>query len=284
MTIPHRIPACVAFLLPLLIQATVASGQLTEDQVECSKGMNAKIEVVMLVRGKGNGGCVKAAGAGSLSSSAQGCLTADPKLKVAKAESKLLNTVAAKCAAPLPPFGYSDPTLASSAVQSQQAELIADVFGSNLDSAIIPCASDKDGCSCQAKVTKAFEKLVAAEAKEFVSCKADVVDKVASAGEMSGCMDNLAQTGSVAADTDGKLAKMRDKLFSAITRSCADSGAAFSAVFPGECGSSANSVDLSECIAAAANCRICLAFNVVDNLTVDCEVFDDGIDNASCPH
>ena len=282
MTIPHRIPACAALLMPLLIQATVATAQLTEGQVDCSKGMNEKIDVVFLMQGKENGGCLKDAGAGSLSSSAQGCLTADPKMKVARAKSRLVDTATEICTAPLPPFGYNDPTLAGDAAQSQQVKLIADVFGSDLDSAILSCDSNKAGCSCQAQVTKALEKLVAAESKEFVSCKGDSIHEAASAAELSRCMDDPAKTGSVAADTNGKLLKTRGKLFSTITKSCAGPDVAFSVAFPGACSGSATAVDLSSCIETAADCRTCLAFNVADGLAVDCDVFDDGIDNESC--
>lgn len=282
MTIPHRIPAFIALLLPLLVQATVASAQLTGAQAECGSGANVRVEVVLRAQGKANGGCVKSAGAGGLSTSAQGCLTADPKGKVANAQSKLEDTVAEKCTEPFPPFGYNDPILAGGTAQSQQVKLMADVFGSDLDAAILPCASNKTGCSCQAQVTKALENLVAAESKGFVTCKEDAFSSATSAAELSRCMDDPGKTDSIAADTNGKLSKARGKLLSTITKYCGEAGLAFSATFPGACGSSATPADLSSCMQAAANCRTCLIFNVADAMAVDCDMFDNGIGDGSC--
>ena len=36
------------------------------------------------------------------------------------------------------------------------------------------------------------------------------------------------------------------------------------------------------CVDRAAECRVCIAVNQADDLSLDCDFFDDGLPNASC--
>ena len=53
-------------------------------------------------------------------------------------------------------------------------------------------------------------------------------------------------------------------------------------VFPGEC-SGATTGTLAGCLDERVECRVCLAINAIDGLSVDCDLFDDGAANSSCP-
>jgi pimeloyl-ACP methyl ester carboxylesterase len=39
-----------------------------------------------------------------------------------------------------------------------------------------------------------------------------------------------------------------------------------------------------DCIDQRVECRVCLTLNAIDNLAVDCDAFDDGMTNLSCPY
>ncbi len=53
-----------------------------------------------------------------------------------------------------------------------------------------------------------------------------------------------------------------------------------STAFPG-CATE-NAAELAICLDEVVECRVCLAVNQADDLSVDCELFDDGLVNASC--
>jgi hypothetical protein len=53
-----------------------------------------------------------------------------------------------------------------------------------------------------------------------------------------------------------------------------------STAFPGACAARA---DFAACADERMECRICRMFNTMDGLTEDCDLFDDGVANASCP-
>ena len=54
-----------------------------------------------------------------------------------------------------------------------------------------------------------------------------------------------------------------------------------STAFPG-CGTS-DPADLAACLDERVECRVCLTLNEADELNRDCDLFDDGAANASCP-
>jgi len=51
---------------------------------------------------------------------------------------------------------------------------------------------------------------------------------------------------------------------------------------PGDCKPPAGGGAVASCIVDASRCSWCLAFNGMDDLTIDCDDFDDGKENGSC--
>jgi hypothetical protein len=81
-------------------------------------------------------------------------------------------------------------------------------------------------------------------------------------------------------DMNGKIAKACDtKLAEKIDRRC--TGVDTAAAFPG-CNTS-DSGELGVCLDGLVKCRVCLALNAADGLGKDCDLFDDTLDNDSCP-
>ena len=66
-----------------------------------------------------------------------------------------------------------------------------------------------------------------------------------------------------------------------IDKSCA--GLDYATLFPGNCSGEATLSDFERCVDRLVECRVCLALNQADGLNRDCDDFDDGMANGSCP-
>jgi hypothetical protein len=151
------------------------------------------------------------------------------------------------------------------------------LFGANLTPAIIPKAEDKVGAACQSALAKAAQNLMRIKAKLFLNCKKkglkDTADQqFLSGADLEECFDTLQ------ADAKGTIAKAVAKIASTVDKQCA--GVNLTAAFPGQCSGAA---DLVTCVDEQAECRVCRLFNAMDGLSEDCDLFDDGVSNASCP-
>jgi hypothetical protein len=264
-----------------LMSAVGAHAQVqSPDQQKCLNAMNKDGTAVAKTQGKENVGCVRGAGKGTLTGTAQACLTADAKGKVGKAKGKTSAEVGKSCGTP-PNFGFTGGGAVNAGAQQNEVALVADVYGANLDSAIIPCATSKDGCACQAAVSKNVEAVAATKLATFIGCKkAALKAGASSAAALEDCVKTAGTPGSIAADTKGKIAKAVAKLSAAIVKSC-DGPGVTSGAFPGSCPSQTGGA-LATCLDQRVECRVCLAINAMDGLAVDCDLFDDGTTNSSC--
>ncbi len=286
-----RAATCAA--VALLFATTAFAQAADKNQQKCINAMNKDGAKLAAKQGKENVSCLKNAGKGKLpgGQSADECLVADAKGKIAKAEGKTEADFSRKCADELPTFGlpagtagiYTGTVAASvnGAAVDGSLSLLADVFGASLTNAVIDCGTDKDGCKCQQAVAKDYEKLAATKFKEFLKCKKSVLkDGADSSSDLQACVDDAGTTGSVADDAKGKIGKKRDKLGSDIAKKC--TGVSTARAFPGRCASLVGNA-LRDCIDARVECRVCLTINAMDGLAVDCDTFDDGALNGSCP-
>jgi hypothetical protein len=262
-----------------LLAAGVAAGQQTSAQQACLNKLNKDGAGVAKAQGKENTTCLKKAGKGLLTGTAQACITADEKEKVQKKQAKTTADQTAFCGA-APDFGYLGAAAVNAAAVQGQVDLLADVFGPDLGAAVIDCAADKAGCVCQQKVLKAVEKLASTKLTEFVKCKkAALKGGGNSAASLAACVDDGGTPGSIAADSKGKVQKSRDKLTADIAAKCDTPGV--TGAFPAACASLAGAA-LSACLDRVVECRVCQTINEMDGLFVNCDAFDDGVANASC--
>jgi hypothetical protein len=274
----------------LLAAPSGVLAQLPPEQQACISRVNKAGAKVAAAQGKVNSTCLKNALKGR-DPDAQFCLTTDPKHKLAKAAEKTFSEAVRWCSSP-PPFGFSDPSTVTQAAISQQLALIADIFGSDLDSAIRvlppdsahPATGGPQG-ACQAAVLKAYDKLVAAKLKTFVSCKRagmkleTILD---GAGLEEECMHDPGTGGSGIPDSKGKIEKARSKLRDTVDKKCILSEVQLDRAFPGECFWALGAQEVADCIDERVECRVCLMLNQMDDLSVDCDEFDDGLLNVSC--
>ena len=267
------------FLYALAISIACATPQSAVAQIQdkvqqgCINTMNKNGIKVLATQGKENASCVKGVGAGKISGTADDCLTADGKNKVSKAEQKTTDGETSKCVAPLPSFGLTSAAAVNAAAKNGELELIKDVFGDPVDSAIIDASVDKAGAGCQAAISKAYEKLAATRAKTFVGCKKGGLKAQTITGK-SGLADCLSD------DTKGKVGKAKTKVTDTVTKKC--SGVVPATAFPGDCSGSALN-DLGVCIAELTECRTCVALARMDGIPeTSCDVLDNGAADQSC--
>src|SRR6201988_1844201 len=121
------------------------------DVKDSINAMNAKNTKVSKAQGKNDAGCIKGAGRDDLPSTADVCLTADEKGKIAKAGAKTIAAQASECT-DAPGFAYTAASTVNDAAEENEVEITHDVFGPNVESAIIDASADAVGANCQAAV------------------------------------------------------------------------------------------------------------------------------------
>ena len=272
-------------LLSALLLAGSAAGQLSSDQQKCVNTLNKDAAKLAATQGKENVACLKKATGGKLPSgqSADACLLADAKGKIAAQEARIGDHVSDLCTATPPAFGLPTGTVAAiygAVPRDQSLALLADVFGASLATAAIDCDADKVACGCQSAVAKGYEKVSKTAFKMFLHCKDAWLNISTTSALIEKCLDDPTIAESLAADSNQKLAKSVTKLADAVTKKCP--GVNTARALPGACAGRVGAA-LADCLAERVSCRICLTVNLTDNVAVDCDQFDDGQLNLSCP-
>lgn len=268
-----------AVALSLLMNAPGVLGQQNKEQQKCLNKLNKDGAAVAKAQGKEHLSCLKKAGKGKLLSNMLACITADEKMKVQKKKDKTLADDGDFCGQ-VPGFAYLGAGTVNAAAVQGETDLLSDVFGTDLDGAVIGCDTDKDGCICQQKVMKNIEKIAATKLKEFLKCKKQALKGGAnSAAALIACVNDGGTVGSIAADSKGKIQKKVDKLGADIGDKCDAPGV--TGAFPGDCTGQSGSA-LRDCLDAQVECRVCQIINDMDGLFINCDLFDDGNPNESC--
>ncbi len=262
--------------------------QLDARQQKCVNNMNAKGAALLKLQNKTNLSCLKYAAKGEADklgdpATAQACLTNDVSGKTAKSVTKLDDAANADCESleDAPAFGFDGADAISAAALSQGVGLFGDLFGANLDAAVIPAASDSVGAKCQAELAKRtnavvdtlFSKSVNYK-KKLIAGKASTLPPRSSQELADGLVDYLGD------DPSNAIQSKENAVENAATKTCRDVTDLASA-FPG-CDES-DATALATCANTSARCRFCTALNDYDALSIDCDLFDDAAVNASCP-
>ncbi|MFQ5514437.1 MAG: PQQ-binding-like beta-propeller repeat protein, partial [Myxococcota bacterium] len=202
-----------------------------------------------------------------------GCVQADRKGKRGKMEQKALEKDASDCASP-PGVFYTGAANANLMAESEQAALLEVLFGSDVNGSALRESADKAGAKCQGKLAKTLKKCRDTHLKQFNACKKETLKGGAqTTGPLESCLEGL--------PSDGKVRKACNRLALHLASKCVDRGVDLTTAFP-RCGGFVPS-DVAGCLEAGVRCEECRALNAVDGLTTDCDVFDDGSSNASCP-
>ncbi|MFN2425873.1 MAG: hypothetical protein ABR587_05450 [Candidatus Binatia bacterium] len=226
--------------------------------------------------------CIKSFAKGTLVGSVESCLPFDEKMKISQATEAVIQAAVDNCGIPLPPFGIFSPSRLLNGVDRARTAVPHDAFSYDLASGLVPCSTNADTCSCQAKVAKAVEKHASTSFKMFLACNKKNLSVATTQEELNECVDDPLNLASLAADDKGKIAKSRQKLQDTITKRCTEPGVSLATAFPGACAASPDAASLATCLDRQVDCRVCTEANEMQGLDVDCDVYDDGMDNGSC--
>ena len=142
----RRLSAC-ALGLGLILATGPVQAQLDSSQQRCLKVLNDGLVRLADLQGGNNSQCLedgRRGKTGELGSdrTIEGCLEADVRSRVARAQQQLMEKVARKCRVPLPPFGATNAAIVGAAPVQQERALLHDIFGGNeLDSSLVPVAA-----------------------------------------------------------------------------------------------------------------------------------------------
>ena len=242
-------------------------------QQACINVLNGDFAKVARAQDKTILRCIK--GSAHKGESATACL-ALPHRRVDNARSRTRAHKDRRCVDDPPDFGPLDVDTLNNAAVTAEVATLSELFGSDLDAALVSEIDDKSAAKCQRAVVKVIYKCQNTQIKVFNRCKKTALKKGGGTHP-----DVLARC--FAADPKGKIAKKCDPVLGPLATktlpmSCA--GVGLAATFPG-CGTD-DPGELASCVDEAIACRVCLGLNEADGLAEDCDLFDDGVANASC--
>jgi cysteine-rich repeat protein len=279
--------------LVLVLAPGLALGQLSRPQQRCVRTLNVGLAKVVEVQGRVNTDCVKKGRKGDTSrlgpgGTIEGCIADDPRFRVARQEQKNIEREARRCDATVPSFGATDVATVNAAAKDQEHALIHDIFGVNIDAAVVVAGAEGSPetvtSKCQEKIAAQTQRCMDTRLREFNKCKLNGLrgsktqtlypgadDPFDDAGDLELCMGW---------DRKSQIGRCRTRLFDKIEANCACvplGRAAGGACFD------VPDLDLVACLDRLTACRSCLAITEGDDLQQDCDLFDDGEANGTCP-
>jgi len=279
-------------LIVLLAVAGNASGQTQDSgQQRCLNKSSGSARKVTSSTIKNAADCLKRGSGDDLPDgvTAQDCLGADLKGKIAKARTKVSGQVTSYCGATTTPdFGFTDATTLNDYHEHEGVGFVPDCFGPDLDAAIAGPLMADPRASCSSGVLGQSAKVADAMLKVFLDCmKSGLKDgTIADGAALEACLD------SITLDARGRVAKAVGRLQSKLESSAcpATPGDLFPVLDgPGElCDRYGltlplNAANLASCLGKRMACRVCRIVNGSNGFDHNCDLFDDGSIDATCP-
>jgi hypothetical protein len=253
--------------LALLLMPGSAGGQAqTRAQQGCINAMLKGARLVAAAQGKLNLQCVKNEGGGGIGD-VDVCVRSDADGLVAERARRVEELAAKKCLKrpdQVPGFSVAGAALVNTAARDLRFDLLGRLFGMPVDAAIIPCAASREGCKCQEKVLKQYEKLTSTGLREYSKCiklglkAGSIVDPAG----LEACLDS---------DPDGKISEQTAKLRTSFEKHCPP----VPMPFPVQ---SAPCINFFFC----TKCGLCLLNNLLFGQNANCDLKDDMVINCSC--
>ncbi len=261
----------VVTILALLATTPVAADQQTRAQRTCITKLNDAGARLAKAVARDLVDCVKLGLAGRLPAgqSAEDCLSADNRRRVAKAHAKTEATEARKCTE-APDFGARDADEVNAAFATLAS--VTDVFGDDLDVALAVGVGSKATTKCQREAAKHMLTTLTDRLKRFNKCSAT--------GLRRGAIDDP-QWLAACVGTETPSTLRRDQRRGVrLARRCAESDIA--AAFPGPCGF-VSAAELGACLDERVACDAALAVNAGDNIEGELtHRFEDGVAILYC--
>jgi hypothetical protein len=273
----------------VVVSGTAWALPQTTAQQKCIDKINQNGDKVHEAQGGNNRACVKSFGKGSLMTTAEACMTADTKGKVAKTQGKTTATEMKFCGGSgLPDFGFTSAANVNSVADQAELDLMHDLFGTPIDNGLFKCDPNTNQCLCQRNAINRIEKLMSVMPRIFALCKKAYLTSVfmpapaASAADLQRCWEDAGMSQSVAADSGTQIAQVVTLLNGTLTSDC-DATSVTAASFTGPKCNGLSGTAAQDCINALVRCRTCVMINAEDGLSSNCDLFDNGAADASCP-
>ncbi len=292
------------YLVCLVILAMTATVGLAapqiKDQQKCLNDVTKAGANVVKTQGKANWKCLRYGNQGKADKlgdpgdtlTAQACLTNDVGDKVSQKKSKTVAKDVQRCLGVptgMPDYGYTGAAAVNNSASLEPIELVAAIFGGDLDAAVVDDDSDSDGARCQQEVLKGANRIVDdgwkiirlglkdgyKGKKRRAGVSADT--PISSSDNMQG--EILAQ---VLDDVKGKIQGEVDKLGSKAQQRCGTALTSIALMFPGECSTAADVTELVDCVAGLAKAHLYQAAAGFYGMSLACDLTDDGVHNESC--
>lgn len=194
--------------------------------------------------------------------------------KVDTARTKNCDAETKSCTTPMvtPDFGKTSCGSVNAWAEGQTSSLLYNLIGFPLNTNLTPCSTSKAACKCEAFLIKSANKLLATYAKDFNKCKKTGLKNgsIMSAANLNSC---------VGIDAKGKIAKLEGKILGQLPKRC---GGISPALPHGLCNAAVTDLGVRDCVRSSVRCSFCSIAAGSDALTVNCELFDDGLANSSC--
>lgn len=270
---------------------------LTGDQQKCTNTLNKDMAKLVGAVHSGVDKCIKAHAKGEVVD-LLACLFADPGGKIGKAQNKAPDDHAKRCTGvdkegvARAPFPFAaDPDAQPATALDLVANALQVIYGDDIAGGVANAQTEPARAACQAKVAKVLGKCGSKLASQFVGCAKNAV-AVGKEPSVAGAVRSFELDACVGADPKEKIAKACDrgslgvpgskidKVRGALAKSCLGASVDPQLAFPG-CGVSDPDA-AHACLVAGERCLSCRAIARVNDLTIDCDVFDNAVSDASC--
>ena len=289
----------LAMTLGLAAFAAVAvAAPQSSDQQRCLNSLTQSGADVVKHQGKSNWKCLHNATRGNIDNlgdagetlTAQACLTNDVGGKVATKQQRTLDKDLAQCqGAGAPGFAYAGGAAVNAATSAASRNIVAAIFGPNLDAAVVDADVDGDGAQCQEEVLKGANRIVddmwrvvRGGVKNALSGKDRRAGAAADLPAHSS--DNL--QGEVLAqsldDVKGKIQGEVDRLSSKAQLRCAGATTPLAQLFPGACSAAATIPSLVACVEGIARGHYYQSVEGLYAMSVECDLTDNGTHDETC--
>lgn len=287
-------------VLVLLLPTAAHGTALTAAQQRCVNDLNKAGVRIARVHNRLNLRCLQDASAGLLdrlgvppqAQTAQACLTNDVGGRVAREATRLQARDARSCLATpeqAPPFAYTGAGGVEAAARAAALSLVSGLFGSNLNTAVVPIDVDRDGARCQTEVLAETIDLFDRLWKEALAAERNVLKGThrQTAPAKKAGVETAAELAAelvvaIQSDPKGRIAREARRLRDRAIRRCAEIATPLAQAFPGICASASDAAALGACAEGVARGAFYTMVAGADALSIDCDLADDGTGNLSC--
>ncbi|HYC01116.1 MAG TPA: FG-GAP-like repeat-containing protein [Candidatus Limnocylindrales bacterium] len=197
------------------------------------------------------------------------CLLTDPEEKIARAQAQTIAAEESHCTS-TPRFGPA------SAAEVNEAMLeilrLGDLFGDDIDSAVVDRRDDRAAAACQMAVARSVARIARVRVQVFNKCKADGVrsGSITAGADLAQCRATL---------SDRRFANAVAAAERRATARCKQDDIA--GLLPGRCSAS-DAEALFDCVVDHVSCGTCLAVSRADRVDTPCHRFVEGVASVYC--